>query len=211
MGDEHAAEPQLSNLRGPDLPGRGSEFEAFYGQTPPWEIGRPQPALLEVAGGFRGRVLDIGCGSGEHALLAASLGLDAVGLDAAPTPVRLAREKAASRGLDATFVLGDALDLPALFDRPFDTVIDSALFHVFDDADRARFVGAVAAVTAPGARYYLLCFSDSAPGEGGPRRVTEAELRMSFERGWRVDSIDAVELDTIGMDVPAWRAVFVRT
>jgi SAM-dependent methyltransferase len=45
-------------------------FDAAYHGTPPWEIGRPQPALAELAeaGALRGRVLDVGCGTGEHAL-----------------------------------------------------------------------------------------------------------------------------------------------
>lgn len=198
-------------MRGPDLPNSGAEFEAFYAQTPPWEIGRPQPALLELSSGWRGCVLDVGCGSGEHALLAASLGLAAAGVDASPTPIRLAREKAAARGLDVPFVEGDALELAELFDTQFDTVVDSALFHVFDDAARARFVDALAAVTTLGGRYYLLCFSDEAPGEGGPRRVSEADIRGSFERGWRIESIDRTELETTGMQVPAWLAMIERT
>ncbi len=57
----------------------------LYASPPPWDIGRPQPALLGLAraGLVRGRVLDAGCGTGEHTLMAASLGLDATGIDLA--------------------------------------------------------------------------------------------------------------------------------
>jgi len=48
-------------------------------------------------------------------------------------------DKARSRGLHATFLVWDALDLGSPEAR-FDTVLDSGLFHVFDDADRERFV-----------------------------------------------------------------------
>jgi hypothetical protein len=50
-----------------------AEFEAAYEATPPWDIGAPQPAFATLAadGRLRGRVLDVGCGTGEHVLMAA--------------------------------------------------------------------------------------------------------------------------------------------
>ena len=50
-----------------------------YDAPPPWDIGRPQPAIEPLS--FSGRVLDVGCGTDEHALLAASRGLEATGVD----------------------------------------------------------------------------------------------------------------------------------
>ena len=57
---------------------------AYAASVPaPWDIGRPQPAFLRLAssGLLTGRVLDAGCGTGEHALLAARFGAEAVGVD----------------------------------------------------------------------------------------------------------------------------------
>ena len=65
-------------------------------------------------------------------------------------------------------------------DERFDNVIDSGLFHVFSDADRARYVQGLDAVLKPGGRLLLLCFSDQVPGEVGPRRVKQQELREVF-------------------------------
>src|SRR5438477_9592496 len=154
---------------------RIEDFEALYAETPPWDIGRPQPAFVRVAeaGGFRGRVLDIGCGTGEHALLAAALGLDATGVDGAPTAIRQAEQKAAQRGVSARFLVADALELAGLGER-FDTIVDSGLFHVFDDNDRARYVDSLGAAITPGGHYYMLCMSDAQPGDWGPRRISEA-------------------------------------
>jgi cyclopropane fatty-acyl-phospholipid synthase-like methyltransferase len=185
----------------------------MYAGAPPWDIGRPQPAFLELAdaGALQGRVLDVGCGTGEHALMAAARGLDATGIDAAPSAIAIAQAKARERGLSARFLVWDALDLGSLDER-FDTVLDSGLFHVFGDDDRGRFVWSLAAVTAPGARYHMMCFSDRQPGDWGPRRVSQQEIRASFARGWRVDSIEAatfdVTLDPAG--VRAWRAAITR-
>src|SRR5947199_3702190 len=101
---------------------------------PPWDIGRPQAAFVELAsaGLFRGAVFDAGCGTGEHTLLAASLGATAYGVDLSATAIERARAKATERGLDARFDSGDLLSisLPA---AAFDTVLDSGVFHSFDD------------------------------------------------------------------------------
>ena len=72
------------------------EFDSSYEGTPPWDIGRPQPAFVAVAqsGVLVGHVLDIGCGTGEHALMAAGLGLNATGIDFSPNAIRLAKQKA---------------------------------------------------------------------------------------------------------------------
>ena len=69
----------------PMRPRRPEELDASYAGTPPWDIGRPQPAFLALAeaGTIRGRVLDVGCGTGEHSLMAASMGLEATGIDSA--------------------------------------------------------------------------------------------------------------------------------
>lgn len=49
---------------------------SYHNGPPPWDIGRPQPAVVRLAseGGFSGAVLDAGCSTGENALHVASLG-----------------------------------------------------------------------------------------------------------------------------------------
>ena len=131
------------------------EWEASYTRDTPaaWDIGRPQPAFVRLAdkGLLTGLLLDAGCGTGENSLLAASRGADVVGIDLSPTAIARAREKASERGLAARFEVADALDLERLA-FTVDTVIDSGVFHVFNDDDRARYVASLAAALKPGRR-----------------------------------------------------------
>jgi SAM-dependent methyltransferase len=198
--------------RAPDSPYLGYEA-AYHGMAPPWDIGRPQPALLAVAqaGGLIGPVLDAGCGTGEHALMAAALGFEATGIDASPSAIAIAERKATDRGLEARFVVGDALELDEL-GRTFGSVIDSGLFHGFSRPERIRFAEGLAAVLEPGGRYYMLAFSDREPGIGGPFRLTEAEIREPFADGWTVDSIEPSRIETTipGRVIEAWLTTISR-
>ena len=182
----------------------------------PWDIGRPQPAFVRLAekGLLSGRLLDSGCGTGEQALLAASHGADALGIDVSVHAIERARGKATQRGLTAHFEVADALRLPDL-DQMFDVVIDSGVFHVFDDKDRISYVASLASVLRDGGYCHLLCFSDRQPGTLGPRRVRQDELRAAFSNGWRIISIEAAtfELNESGLGMllaQAWLAVIQR-
>jgi SAM-dependent methyltransferase len=183
---------------------------------PPWDIGRPQPAFRRLAdrGLLSGQLLDAGCGTGEHALLAAAHGAEAMGVDISPRAIARARDKAAERGLPARFEVADVLNLGQL-GMTFDTVIDSGVLHVFDDADRARYVTSLDSVLRPGGRCYLMCFSDREPGGYGPHRIRQDELRAAFTDGWDVTSIEADTFDlNPGMPAPAaqaWLAAIRRT
>ena len=200
----------------PDGPIRtAGEWDEVYVGTPPWDTGRPQPAFaaLADAGALTGRLLDVGCGTGEHALLAAAHGAVVTGVDIAPRAVAAARAKAADRGLSAEFLVGDALHLERLGTR-FDVVLDSGVFHVFDDQHRPRYVAGLAAVLRPGGRYHLLCFSDRTPGTWGPRRVTEEELRTAFTDGWAIERLEPAEFELAEGSplgpVSAWFATIAR-
>ncbi len=173
-------------------------FDDIYAaeRPPAWDIGRPQPAFERLAeeGGLAGQVLDAGCGTGEHALMAASFGFGAVGIDVSERAVALAREKGDERSVAARFFVADALSLADLGES-FDTVLDCGLFHVLSDDGRERYVASLAEVVPSGGQLYLLCFSDRQPGEWGPRRVTQDEIRGSLVPYWDVESIRPSVID----------------
>ncbi len=143
--------------------------DSYAGASPPWDIGRPQPAFVQLAdaGALTGALLDAGCGTGEHTILAAGHGARALGIDLSHRAIELARRKASTRGVEVRFEVLDALLLPTLGEE-FDTIIDSGLFHVFDDSARTAYVEAVRTVLRPAGHLHLMCFSDRQPGDWAP-------------------------------------------
>ncbi len=194
----------------------GQPWDASYHDGPaPWDVGHPQPAIarLAAAGGFAGAVLDAGCGTGENALLVASLGLPVLGVDVAETALANARAKADARRLEVEFVVADALRLEGL-GRTFDTVLDSGLFHTFDGDEQPRYVASLASVTVGGGTLYVFCFSDDGPGTG-PHPISRDELKAAFGpgTGWNVAAIEPDRLQTRYHDdngAPAWFATIRR-
>jgi SAM-dependent methyltransferase len=188
-------------------------FDEAYETTPPWEIGKPQPALANVfdSGEVTGSVLDAGCGTGELTLFAASRGLPAIGVDSSPKAIAIARARAAARDIHgARFEVGDVLDLSFLA-ATFDTVLDSGVLHVFDDGARARYVESIRHVLNTGGRYHLLVFSDAQPGTWGPRRMRRDEFDDIFANGWRLLHVKPTDFELTEGAARAWQATAERT
>jgi len=188
-------------------------FNSAYESIPPWDIGRPQKEFIRLAedGEISGRVLDVGCGTGENALYLASLGFEVWGIDSAPRAINKAKEKARKSGLPVNFLLCDIFKLQLLQNK-FHTIIDCGLFHGFTDDERPIFVESLTSAIYPDGKYFMLCFSEHEPGSYGPRRVTQAEIRAAFCKGWKINYIREAEFEsTFGAEgVKAWLSSITR-
>ena len=179
-------------------PAMVSFFNEAYRGSPPWDIGRPQAEFVRIAreGGIRGRVLDIGCGTGENAIFFAGLAPEVWGIDSAPLAIRKAKKKALERNARVRFEVGDALHLEKL-KKKFITVTDCGLFHTFSDKERGLFAASMKAALSENSTYFMLCFSDREPaGWGGPRRVTRNEILETFSHGWKINYIREARFST---------------
>ncbi len=193
----------------------GLPWDASYYDGPaPWDIGRPQPAIVRLASqnGFAGAVLDAGCGTGENALYLAARGLAVLGIDVAETALAIARERARDREVQVAFAAADVFHLESL-GRSFQTVLDCGLFHTFDQEERTRYLASLARATEHDGTLYVLCFSDDGP-ETGPHPVSQEELRAVFHRGagWNIAAIKPDRIQTRFHDhgAPAWLATVKR-
>lgn len=133
----------------------------------PWEKGEPSPGLVDFVSGYSGSkgqsVLVPGCGTGHDVRVFARAGFQAVGLDLAPSAVRIARERTAAEGLAAEFHPSDFLFDPAL--RPFDWIFEHTLFCAIQPERRDDYVQAVDRWLKPGGEYLA-----GGPSHRGHRR-----------------------------------------
>ncbi|SOX52083.1 class I SAM-dependent methyltransferase, partial [Mycobacterium ahvazicum] len=176
-------------------------FESLYDQAEhtdrriPWDIGGPQPAVEQLVayGGIRGQVLDPGTGPGYHAIHFAAQGYSATGIDESPSAIERAKRNAEQAGVQVDFQVADATRLEG-FDGRFDTVVDSAFYHVFlnDEDVQTRYAQALHRATKPGARLYMFEFSphnvNGLQWTGIPADNFERVLGGS---GWHIDYLGA--------------------
>ncbi|MFL6195107.1 MAG: class I SAM-dependent methyltransferase [Thermoanaerobaculia bacterium] len=122
----------------------------------PQRIQREWPMLSRVlATGPSRRVLDLGCGPGEHSRRLAAEGFDMVGVDASEAMLEQARSEPEPPNLQ--FVLGDLRDLPAATDGPFGGAIclGNTLPHLLDRDDLLRMARGLRERLSPGAPFLL--------------------------------------------------------
>ena len=172
-------------------------FEGLYGEAEhtdgliPWDIGGPQPVVQQLVayGAIRGEVLDPGTGPGYHAIHYASQGYSATGVDGSATAIERARRNAERVGVQVDFQVADATKLDG-FEGRFDTVVDSAFYHVLmdDEAVQTRYAQALHRATKPGAKLFMFEFSphnvNGLQWNGIPADNFERVLGAS---GWHLD------------------------
>lgn len=189
-----------------------------------WVIGEPQPAVvaLERDGWLRGSVFEPGCGAGEHTIHLARLGYDVHGMDFSPRAVELARRNARDNGVSARFDVGDVFQLSG--PPRYDTVLDSALFHVFGADDQRRYARVLHEICKPGALVHVLALASTDEPGFGPR-ISDTAIRDAFTEGWALEELRSDRYRAVAhgdqatplgvadgavVDLPAWLARFRR-
>lgn len=137
--------------------------------------------LLEVRSGDR--VLDVGCGTGRHAVPLATMGLGVTGVDLSPEMIAKARERASAAAVDVELLVADARELPDL--EPFDAAIclcEGAFCLVADGVEPLAYDRAILAAVhrslRRGARFVLTALNAARMLGAWRRQELEGELDL---------------------------------
>jgi SAM-dependent methyltransferase len=144
------------------------------------------------------RVLVLGCGTGPGACHFAEAGMRVTGIDISPTAIDLAKKQAADRGLDVTWIVGDACDLNRA--GRFDAVLDAHMLHCLAlAADRTALIRSVADTLVVGGRFIIATMIANEATTFPDRLELDDEGIL-----WTKPSDDFVSMDSVEREGRRW-------
>ncbi len=111
---------------------------------------------MEIGGDRTKRILDVGCGTGRHAIELATRGFHVTGIDLSEAQLERARSKAAETGVNVQFLKRDARNFT--FDDPFELIImlcEGAFPLMETDEENVQILENVTASLKPGGKLIL--------------------------------------------------------
>ncbi len=133
-----------------------------------------------------GKALDIGCGTGDHAVNLARRGWQVTAVDGVPRALDAARSKAVEAGVDVRYIHADVRDMAAQVGAGFSLLLDVGCFHGLKPQQRPAYIQQVEAVSHPGATLLMLAFQPGRrPPAPLPRGASRQELEDTFQ-SWDV-------------------------
>ena len=182
-----------------------SAYEELYLQAQrsktkiPWDFATHNLYLEDIIQSFSGNILDVGCGYGENTAWLAQLPnvTKVTGVDISPTAIKEATRRSLTNLIETEKLLfhsGNILDLENLSMSQYDTILDSSLFHCFDDHMRLKYVDSLKSYLKVNGRLVLLAIGELTPDPySGPKRLSKDYISTIWsEAGFRVDSIEDV-------------------
>ena len=178
----------------------------------PWDTGRPDHNLTDLVKHrpiAPCKALEIGCGTGLHALWLAARGFTVTGVDISPLAIERARSLNEAAEARCRFLAGDFLS-ETIPRGPFGFAFDRGCFHSFDSREERRlFARRVAAHLAPSGLWFSMSgSSDDPPRKEGPPMLPALEIVTAVEPLFEILSLSAGRFDSKREVKPrAWLAL----
>jgi tellurite methyltransferase len=146
----------------------------------PGAFGPPSAEIVELAKLLTadGRILDLGCGDGRHALYLAGRGFHVTAIDVSPRAIRKLQHNASQQGLTIEAEVQDLRDVT--IDRTYDLIIAHGCLHLVEQEHSSRLLREMKAATKAGGYNVVAVFTDAIE----PPQDLQPFMRGLFREGF---------------------------
>lgn len=164
--------------------------EAYRTGKHGWTVEDPSPYAVKFLNQLKhvipgGRLLDVGCGEGRHAIVAARMGFKVIGIDYEPSALKRAQRFAKDKKVRGIiFRVANVLCLPPQ-DTAFDIVLDYGCLHHQRKVDWPAYKASVLRVLSTNGLFILSVFSPKFPLFRSSRKnwhIAQGAYRRYFTR-----------------------------
>ena len=166
---------------------------AYRRFTMPWEDQPPGQELVELV--ESGRVepcpaIDLGCGTGRHAIYLAQHGFEVTAVDFSSAAIEKARAKAEGAGVKVDFVVDDLTDLRQV-EGTFDFLVDYGSLEELIGRARDRYVNSLLKLTKEGSLFLFVHHQWASPWwvRLNPFAVRPGEVERRFGSHFHIQAI----------------------
>ncbi|MBL4943493.1 methyltransferase domain-containing protein [Corynebacterium ulcerans] len=165
-------------------------MESVSIKTVPWDVGHPQRVVQKTLANYpKGRLLDVGCGTGENAEFASTEGFAVTAIDLSSDAIQTCRKR--HRDSNVIFCQKNIFEIEDSWVDYFDTVLDSAVYHTIPSDDRLLYLKILAGYLHKGGRLLVITFAQTPNGMPKNLAVPKRQLVENLKNaGFSDISID---------------------
>ncbi len=180
--------------------------ERYVNGDLPWDTGCPDIYLVQMVSLWplcRGRVLDVGCGTGTNSIWLARQGFEVVGLDISAEAIGIASRRAEEQGVSCRFVNEDFLHFD-VGDGEYIFLFDRGCFHsIPTEKGRRSFVARAAQVLSPcGLWLSMIGNNDDPLSDQGPPKLSALEIATFMEPLFEILHLSSCMIESRGGGEP---------
>ncbi len=181
----------------------------------PWDTGCPDTYLVQTVSRWplcRGRVLEIGCGTGTNSIWLARQGFDVVGLDISGEAIAIARKRSDEQGVSCKFAACNFLKAGAGAGECV-FAFDRGCFHsIPGEKGRRTFTAQVAAALIPGGLWLSMIGNADDPRQGqGPPKMSARQITEIVEPLFAILDLQSCMIESRKGDPPRfWKCLLKK-
>ncbi|AKK07205.1 Methyltransferase domain [Corynebacterium mustelae] len=141
----------------------------------PWDVGHHQEVVQKALVGCpKGKLLDVGCGTGENAEFASVEGFAVTAIDLSYDAIQMCKKR--HEGSNVDYRQKNIFDINESWGEYFDVILDSAVYHTIPSGERSCYLEILSTYLHQGGRLLVITFADVPNGMPKKLAVSKEQL-----------------------------------